>query len=139
MSCTSSDPVKRFLLFQIFPEMPPPAGVNEFTAAAEAPPMAMGPDGLPAKRVNERGKVVPVVPSGRSGEGILSRNVLIEPHRAEVFSNLLERAVEILSGSTGQAVDQLLGAVGSRPQALSKEQHQGIRLNVGQVRASAGL
>ena len=91
------------------------------------------------KRVNERGKVVPVVPGGRSGEGILSRNVLIEPHRAEVFSNLLERAVEILSGSSGQAVDELLGAVGSRPQALSKEQHQGVRRNVGQVRASAGL
>src|SRR3989475_13262114 len=63
MSCTSSDPVKRFLLFQIFPEMPPPAGVNEFTAAAEAPPMAMGPDGLPAKSVRSGVRV-----GSRAGE-----------------------------------------------------------------------
>ena len=63
MSCTSSDPVRRFLLFQIFPEMPPPAGVKEFTAAAEAPPMAMGPDGLPAKSVRFGARV-----GSRAGE-----------------------------------------------------------------------
>src|SRR5260370_35569028 len=57
MSCTSSDPVKRFLLFQIFPEMPPPAGVIEFTAAADAPPMTIGPGGLPAKSVMSGGRV----------------------------------------------------------------------------------
>src|SRR5438132_778954 len=97
MNCTSSDPVKRFLLFQIFPEMPPPAGVNEFTAAAEAPPMAMAPDGLPAKSVRFGARV---------GSG------------------------------AGESYQR---AVGGRPQALSEEQHQGVRLNVGQVRASAGF
>src|SRR6266436_6776744 len=35
--------------------MPPPAEVIEFTAAADAPPITMGPGGLPANRVMSGG------------------------------------------------------------------------------------
>src|SRR5260221_14794990 len=36
--------------------MPPPAEVIEFTAAADAPPMTMGPGGLPLKSVMSGGR-----------------------------------------------------------------------------------
>src|SRR2546422_2274538 len=36
--------------------MPPPAEVIEFTAAADAPPITMGPGGLPANRVMSGGR-----------------------------------------------------------------------------------
>src|SRR6266699_6344006 len=36
--------------------MPPPAEVIEFTAAADAPPITMGPGGLPAKSVISGGR-----------------------------------------------------------------------------------
>src|SRR5207244_3656854 len=41
----------------------------------------------PEKWVRERRSVVPVVHGICSGESVLTRNVLIESHRAEVFSN----------------------------------------------------
>src|SRR5216684_3546322 len=80
MSCTSSDPVKRFLKFQIRPEMPPPAEVIEFTAAADAPPMTIGPGGLPAKSVTSGGIV-----GSRAGES--NQNAAREnPARIELMS-----------------------------------------------------
>ena len=70
-------------------------------------------------------QVAPVVKGMRAAEGVLIRNVLIEPRRAEVFSN----GLFWITGEQGHTASQI-PAVGLRPESKERED---ARVKVGDL------